>query len=209
MNNVKVKICGLQRKEDIETVNRYKPDYAGFIINYPKSHRSKTPKEVEILAKELDPGIPKVGVFVDEAVEIPIQMVRAGILDIVQLHGHEDNAYIKALRAGCSAKIIQAFLIQGPEDIRLAAASEADYVLLDQGRGSGKVFDWGQISSDFPKPYFLAGGINPENMEAAYEATHPYALDISSGVETDGQKDPKKIEAVLAWRNRKEGKGNE
>ncbi|MBQ1472942.1 MAG: phosphoribosylanthranilate isomerase [Lachnospiraceae bacterium] len=205
MSEIKIKICGLQRMEDVDMVNTLHPDYVGFIINYPKSHRSKTPQEVENLANKIATDIQKVGVFVDEPIETPVQLVQKGIIDMVQLHGKEDEAYIQRLREQCDCIIMKAFLIRNREDIASAAQCSADYVLLDAGRGSGETFDWSHIPKDFPKPYFLAGGISAENIDAAYEATGAYALDVSSGVETDGYKDAKKMEAILAWRDRKEG----
>lgn len=207
MKDVKIKICGLKRMEDIAYANRYQPDYVGFIINFPKSHRSKTPQEVEILSRELSDSIQKVGVFVDEPAETPITMANQGIIDVIQLHGNEDEDYIQTLRSRCRAKIIKAFTIRGAADIRVAKESSADYVLLDQGKGSGQVFDWSWIPEDFGRAYFLAGGLTPENIDDAYGRLHPWAMDISSGVETNQQKDEGKIKSILDWRNEKEGNG--
>ncbi len=143
-------------------------------------------------------NIQAVGVFVNEPVESVAQLLASGTIDIAQLHGQEDESYIAALRALTDKPIIKAFRVDTQEDVAKANASSADFVLLDSGNGgTGTVFDW-QLLSGITRPYFLAGGLNPENAEDAVRALHPYAVDVSSGIETEGMKDEKKMTAFLA-----------
>ena len=201
MKDVKIKICGLKRLEDVELMNVVQPDYVGFIINFPKSHRSKTPQEVEILASRLDKSIQRVGVFVNQPIEVPMEMAKSGTLDVIQLHGDEDADYIQTLKAEIQKPVMKAFRVRTTADVTSAMTSTADMILLDAGCGSGSTFDWNVIPKEVTRPYFLAGGLTPENMEDAYGRLHPYGLDISSGVETDGWKDPRKVQSILEWRN--------
>ena len=200
MKTTKIKVCGMMESKDIEAVNKYQPDFIGFIIDYPKSHRSKTQEEVKILAKNVDPEIQKVGVFVDAPVEEVIALAKEGTIDLVQLHGTEDDAYITKVQQETGKPVIKAYVIQSPKDIQSAKDSMADLVLLDCGRGRGKTFPWQWIPEDFGRPFFLAGGLQPDNLQNAYEAVHPWGMDISSGVETDGKKDEAKIAEVMNWR---------
>lgn len=191
----KIKICGLSRVCDIQCVNEFQPDYVGFV--FAKSRRQITKEHAITLRMSLDESIEVVGVFVDELPQIVGQYAEDGIIDIVQLHGHEDETYINNLRYRTGAEIIKAFSISSKEDIIKANACSADYVLLDHGAGgTGKQFDWSLLDG-MERPYFLAGGLKPENVEDAVKTAHPYALDISSGVETDGFKDPFKIEECI------------
>lgn len=194
----KIKICGLFRPCDIEYINRTMPDWCGFIINFPRSHRSLTPEQVRKLRRNLDGAVTPVGVFVDQPVEIVAALLNEGTISIAQLHGHEDPAYITALRKaapGCT--VWKAFKIRAPEDLEAANASPADLVLLDNGYGTGESFDWA-LADGIARPYLLAGGLTPENIPQAIKQLHPYGLDISSGVETDKQKDSDKIQAAVA-----------
>ncbi len=193
----KIKICGLFRECDIDFVNAAKPDYAGFIVNFPKSRRNVSPDMARILAKRLAPGIKAVGVFVDERPEVIAALAHSGAIAVVQLHGSENEEYIRKLRAVCDSPVIQAFRLNSTNDARRAAGSSADCVLLDGGRGEGKKFDW-SLAKDFPRPCFVAGGIDAENVGEVIEALRPFAVDMSSGVETDGVKDKRKIAAAVA-----------
>ena len=193
----KIKICGLSRECDIDFVNGAKPDYAGFIVNFPKSRRNVSPERARALASRLAPEITPVGVFVDERPEIIAGLVNSGAFSAVQLHGSEDEDYIKKLRALCGCKIIQAFRVRDENDALRAARSQADYVLLDGGQGEGKRFDW-RFAENFPRPCFIAGGLDAENVAEVIERLRPFALDMSSGVETDGFKDLEKIRAAVA-----------
>jgi len=191
-----IKICGLFRECDIEFVNEAVPDYIGFILRFPKSHRSIEPERAAALRRRLRPEIRAVGVFVDQPAQNVAHAASECALDVVQLHGHEDDLYIGDLRRLTSTPIIQAFKVRSTRDLEAARASIADFVLLDNGQGTGAAFDW-QLLEGFDRPYFLAGGLTPQNIADAIEKLHPYAVDISSGIESDRLKDPKKItEAV-------------
>ncbi len=198
----KIKICGLSRLEDIRAVNAYRPDYCGFIIDFPKSRRNVSPETAKALRRELAPGITPVGVLVDQTPEAAAALIRHGVVDIIQLHGHEDNDYIRTLRDMTEAPIWQAFQIHSRQDTYRAAASLADFVLLDSGQGSGKTFDW-SLPASFPRLYGLAGGLNAGNLARALE-TGAELLDVSGGVETQGLKDADKIrEFIQTVRNHK------
>ena len=192
----KIKICGLSRTCDIECVNRWLPDFCGFVFA-EKSRRYVSREQAAGLKAMLSPAIKAVGVFVNASPEVTADYAEAGIMDLIQLHGQEDEAYLRRLRTLTGCPVIQAVSVRGPEDIRRAERSSADYVLLDHGAGgTGKAFDW-QLLSGLKRPCFLAGGLTPDNVEQAVRDYSPYALDISSGVETNGWKDPDKIEECI------------
>ena len=193
----KIKICGLRRREDILAVNEARPDYCGFIIEFPKSFRSVTADKVRELVKDLSPEIKGVGVFVNAPVEFVSGLLNDGTLALAQLHGQEDEAYIRKLKKLTDKPIIKAFSVKTSEDIEKALQSPADYILLDQGSGgTGMTFDWSLIPK-IERPFFLAGGIESENLEQAIREIRPYAVDLSSSVETDKWKDPEKIRNVV------------
>ena len=193
----KIKICGLRRREDILAVNEARPDYCGFIIEFPKSFRSVTADKVRELVKDLSPEIKGVGVFVNAPVEFVSGLMNDGTLALAQLHGQEDEAYIRELKKLTDKPIIKAFSVKTSEDIEKALQSPADYILLDQGSGgTGMTFDWSLIPK-IERPFFLAGGIGAENLEQAIREIRPYAVDLSSSVETDKWKDPEKIRQVV------------
>ncbi len=191
----KIKICGLRREQDIRYANELMPDYIGFVFLKGKM-RYVTFEEAAHLRSLLDPAIPAVGVFVNEPVENVIRLLRAGTIQIAQLHGQEDEAYAEELRRACDYCIIRAFAVRSSEDIHRAFAFPADYPLLDNGKGTGETFDW-SLFQEQEKPFFLAGGLSPENVKEAIECFHPYAVDVSSGVETDGFKDYEKMKAFM------------
>ena len=196
-SRTKIKICGLRRREDILAVNEAKPDYCGFIIEFPSSFRSVTADEVRELVKELDPEIRPVGVFVNAPMELVRTLLDDGTLALAQLHGQEDESYIRELKTYTDKLIIKAFSIKTAEDIEKALQSPADYILLDQGGGgTGKTFDWSLIP-EIQRPFFLAGGIGTSNLGQAIREIHPYAVDLSSSVETEKRKDPMKIRQVV------------
>ena len=193
----KIKICGLSRPCDIEYVNEAKPDFCGFIINVPKSKRNVTPDTVRQLVKNLSPDVKPVGVFVNAPIDEITGLVEDGTLSYVQLHGHEDESYISALRKQISVPIIQAFKVACPEDAARAECSSADYILLDNGSGgTGKTFDWSHLQG-ITRPYILAGGLGPDNLGQAVSQLAPWGVDLSSGVETDGFKDKNKVLAAV------------
>ena len=204
-SGTKIKICGLRRREDILAVNEAKPDYCGFIIEFPSSFRSVTADEVRELVKELDPEIRPVGVFVNAPMELVRTLLDDGTLALAQLHGQENEDYIRQLKIMTDQLLIKAFSIKTEEDVKRAIRSEVDYILLDQGAGgTGETFDWSLVPS-IKRPWFLAGGLGCDNLETAIKMLHPWAVDLSSSVETDGHKDPDKIvKAVQTVRNIKE-----
>ena len=191
----KIKICGLKCPEDIAYVNE--ADYCGFIIEFPKSSRNVTGDQVRILIAELDKNIIPVGVFVNAAPERVEELLLDGTIRIAQLHGQEDDDYIRRIQKNTGSQVIKAFSVKAAQDIELALKSPADYILLDQGGGgTGQTFDWSLIP-EIKRPFFLAGGLGADNLEQAVDTIRPYAVDLSSSVETDGVKDRSKIlEAV-------------
>ena len=197
----KIKLCGLSRPCDIRAANELLPDYIGFVFA-PKSRRYVSPEKAAELKRMLDPGIRAAGVFVDEQPQVIEALVSRGVIDAVQLHGREDEDYIQDLRRRLgNTRILQAFSIRSERDAKRAEESSADLILADSpGGGTGEVFDWGMLRK-VARPYFLAGGLNPDNAGDAVNALAPYGVDVSSGIETDGQKDWKKMEKfVLAVR---------
>ena len=192
---IKVKFCGLTRIQDIEIANRLKPEYIGFVF-YPPSKRNVSPESARILKSRLSEDIKAVGVFVDEPVKNVLQLLDENIIDIVQLHGSEDEEYIAQLRKFTSKSIIKAFRIDNRKDVEIAKDCSADYILLDSGTGgTGQSFDWDLIS-EIKRPYFLAGGLDINNADKVNKY-HPYAVDVSSGIETDGIKDERKMTAFI------------
>ena len=184
----KIKLCGLRRAEDIEAAGLLKPEYIGFVF-YKKSKRYISPEEARILKSILDMDhIKAVGVFVNENPKNVADLLEKGIVDIAQLHGDEDEEYIKALRKLTDRPLIKAFKIKTKEDLKKAEASSADMILLDAGMGDGVSFDW-NLLKNFNRPYILAGGLDPLNVKGAVEKLHPYGVDVSSGIETAGVKD--------------------
>ena len=193
----KIKICGLTRPRDIEYVNEAKPDFCGFIIGVPGSRRNVSPEQVRALRASLKPGIRPVGVFVNGDIGTIAGLVRDQVLSVVQLHGQEDEDYIRALRREIPAPILQAFSVRCREDVKRAERSLADGILLDHGAGgTGESFDWSLLDG-LSRPYILAGGLNPENLPEAIGRLRPWGVDLSSGVETDGIKDRDKILAAV------------
>lgn len=246
----KIKLCGLTRPCDIAAANELMPEYIGFVFA-PKSRRYVSPEKAAGLKRQLLPNISAVGVFVKESPETIAALLNQGIIDMAQLHGGEDEAYIKRLRAlidehrpgqihpdldtnrhgqihpdfdmnrpgqarpnlGANrpgSTLIQAFRVRDGQDLIAAKHSLADYVLLDSGEGgTGTAFDWELIRQmkHFDRPYFLAGGLTPGNVGNAVASFTPYAVDVSSGIETDGKKDAQKMKAfVHAVRSANESK---
>ncbi len=200
----KIKLCGLSRPCDIEAANELKPDYIGFVFA-PKSKRYVMPEKAMELKQMLLPDIKAVGVFVNESTEIIADLLNNGVIDIAQLHGTEDEEYITQLRQLTDKPIIKAFRIETASDIEKAMQSTADDILLDSGAGTGTVFDWDLIQN-IKRPYFLAGGLSPDNVEDAVNALHPYAVDVSSGIETSGLKDKSQMAAFVAAVRKEEEK---
>ena len=191
----KTKICGLKSMDDISYVNELKPEYIGFVFLKGRA-RYVTPLQAAEMQQALDPSITPVGVFVNEPVSQVVSLFQNGVIRIAQLHGNENEAYVKELKDLCNCPVMKAFIVKTKDDVKKALAFPCDYLLLDNGMGTGEAFDWSLIQG-IEKPFFLAGGLNPENVAEAIELTHPYAVDVSSGVETDGKKDYSKVKAFL------------
>lgn len=203
----KIKICGLSRTEDIDYVNEACPNYCGFVIGVPSSRRNVSVETLYCLRSRLSDQVTAVGVFVNAEAELPARLLKDRVISLAQLHGQEDEAYIRKVRelSGISGgKIIKAFSVKGREDVERAFESSADMVLLDHGKGgTGESFDWSLLEGrrnerKEEKPFFLAGGLNPENIPEAVRRCRPYGVDLSSAVETDGRKDREKILAAVA-----------
>ncbi|MDR1791715.1 MAG: indole-3-glycerol phosphate synthase TrpC [Propionibacteriaceae bacterium] len=197
-----LKVCGITRVEDARALNAVCPSYAGFIF-VPSSRRRVDLGLALEMREVLDRRTTTVGVFADAPIPEVAQVVASGAVSVVQLHGNEDATYIAQLRQAIPALVvIKAVPVDSAARIVEYAQRGADYLLLDNVRGgSGETFDWNLIEQakqlaaaqgvTIP-PYFLAGGLHPENIKAA-AALQPYALDVNSGVETDGYKDPGKL----------------
>jgi len=186
----KIKFCGLKTPDDIFFANELLPEYVGFVFA-PKSKRYVTPAQVEKFRGALSEKICVVGVFVNENFQTVAELLNVGIIDAAQLHGNEDDNYIKNLRELTDKPLIKAFRISNSiahYELRIANC----FALLDAGAGDGKIFDWTLIKN-LRQKYFLAGGLTPENVGDAIKLLKPFAVDVSSGIETDGKKDFKKM----------------
>lgn len=183
-----IKICGLMREQDTQVINEAKPDFAGFV--FAKSRRQLSLATALHFRELIDPTIPTAGVFVDEPLENMLHIFNSGAISIVQLHGHESEATVQTLK-DAGATVFQVFKPNAP-----ITPTAADYVMLDSGNGSGITLDWSRVPQA-PHPFILAGGLTPANVAEAISVVHPDVVDVSSGVETDGQKDPAKIRAIV------------
>lgn len=196
----KVKICGLKRQEDIEIVNRLKPDFAGFV--FAESKRKVSEETAKLLRRELAEEIPAVGVFVKESIEYIKRLCEQNIIQMIQLHGDEDDSYLLELRREITdVPVIKAVRVRSREQILRAEQMDCDYLLLDTFvkdvyGGSGHTFDKSLIPV-LKKPYFLAGGLSAGNVQENIKTCHPFAVDVSSAVETDGIKDKAKIKEFI------------
>ena len=197
----KIKLCGLSRVQDINAANGLMPDYIGFVFAR-KSRRYVPPEAAAALRGRLNEGIRAVGVFVCEKAETVAGLLNSGVIDLAQLHGGESGEYVERLRELTNRPLIQAFRVSSRADLELAFRSAADHILLDNGAGgTGEAFDWDMLRG-FDRPYVLAGGLDPANVAGVVRALRPFAVDVSSGIETDGYKDAGKmrdfVEAVRA-----------
>lgn len=196
---VKVKICGLKTMEDIYMINRLKPDFAGFVFAGKK--RRITQETAAEMKKELLPEIQSVGVFVNEEIDHIVSLVQNGVLDHIQLHGDEGESYIRRLKERTDKPIIKAVRVRSREDILQAGKLSCEYLLLDTYKaeeygGSGESFRW-ELVPELEKPFFLAGGLSTGNIAEALKICHPWAVDVSSSVETDGRKDEEKVRKFI------------
>lgn len=196
----KIKICGLKTLADIQAVNKHKPDYIGFV--FAESKRRIDIITAKELKEELSSDIQAVGVFVNAPITFIQKICEEKLIDIIQLHGDEDPAYISELKKKVSNSIIKAIRVQSREQLLSMRSFPSDYLLLDtyqssQYGGSGISFDRSLIPKNI-SDFFLAGGLNLYNIREAILDCKPYCVDISSGVESDGRKDEKKIQQVIA-----------
>lgn len=194
----------MRNPSDVITAGQLGADYVGFILTdgFRRSIGLGTFCELKSYLADYGPQVRKVGVFVNEPIE-NICEYYADMLDLIQLHGSEDERYITDLRAKTGKPIIKAFKIASELDVQLAQQSNADYILLDSGTGTGKAFDHSLIKS-IQRAFFLAGGLTAENVGKAIENLRPFAVDASSSLETNGIKDKSKMAAFVAA-VRKEG----
>lgn len=187
----KIKMCGLSTALDIDYANEVLPDYIGFVFA-SFSKRAVDEQKAKALSINVDKRIKKVGVFYNHSIDFILKQIDEKIISIVQLHGDESEDFIKELKKKTNAKIIKAFSVEDENDIKKAEKSIADYILLDnKTAGSGQKFDWSIIKS-IKKPFFLAGGLNCDNVSEALKL-NPFAVDVSSGIETDNKKDITKM----------------
>lgn len=190
-----VKFCGLSRSEDIAAVNILNPDYAGFVF-WEKSRRYVAPETAKMLSDDLNPDIVPVGVFLDSDLNRIIDIANTGCIRTVQLHGSENEGFVRETRDATGMPVIRAFRIATRNDLEKAISTEADLMMLDGGIGEGRAFDW-TLLEDVKRPYILAGGLNPDNVKEAIERLHPFGVDVSSGIETDGIKDQDKMKRFM------------
>ena len=187
-----IKFCGLSRLCDIDFANELKPEFIRFVFVH-QSKRYILPEHAIKLKARLSHEIQSVGVFMNENLDVVANIASQNIFDMIQLHGSEDDNYVRHLKYLTGKVIIKAFVIKSAQDIIQASGSSADYVLLDGGGGTGKAFDWDMIK-DFRRDYFLAGGLTPENVKDAINILNPFAVDTSSGIENNqGFKDEIKM----------------
>lgn len=192
----KIKMCGLTRPEDIAAANQLRVNYVGFVFA-PKSSRLVMPSQATRLREALDPEIQAVGVFVNEPAHEVAWLLNQGVIDIAQLHGYEDEAYLRRLRNLTDKPIWQAFRVKGREDLERAKRSGADRILLDSGGGHGTTL---QLVPDWRAPAAIPAGRGADSWPAgmALKRLSPWGVDVSSGIETDGRKDPEKMAAFAA-----------
>lgn len=186
-----IKFCGLMRPCDVSWANEIRPQFAGFVF-WQKSKRLIDESTAAKIKSMLDKSVTAVGVFVDSPVEQVAALLNNGTIDMAQLHGSEDENYVAKLRALAHGPVIKAFKVMTKDDLNVAKASSADFVLLDAGMGGGKAFDWSLLEG-FDRRFFLAGGLDETNVAQAIKKLKPFAVDVSSGIETNGFKDKQKM----------------
>ncbi|MDK2815070.1 MAG: phosphoribosylanthranilate isomerase [Thermoanaerobacter sp.] len=195
---VKVKICGLRRKEDIEYANELKPDYVGFV--FAKSKRQVEVEQALYLISFLDKEIKTVGVFVNEPVENVLKIAQTLNLDVLQFHGDETQDYVDNFK---NFTVWKAIRIKDKEDLEKTKEFRVNSFVFDtltkkEYGGTGKTFNWEVLKGfELNVPIILAGGLNENNVEEAIKIVNPYAVDVSSGVETEGYKDFKKMKSFI------------
>lgn len=198
----KVKICGLFRPEDIQYVNKLKPDYIGFMF-YKKSTRYVTPEMAAELKQMLAPEIVAVGVFVNDPIDFIAELVEKKIIDMVQIHGDEDEAYMQELHNRINVPIIKAVRVKDESSFDGLENYACDYFLFDTYKkgmygGTGERFNLTLGDEKrIGKKYFVAGGLDATTVGEVLEHTYAMGVDVSGGVETNGLKDESKIAAFI------------
>jgi phosphoribosylanthranilate isomerase len=202
---VKIKICGLKTLSDVEIVNKYKPEYIGFV--FAPTKRFVTDEQALKMRKALDKDIKSVGVFVNEPIEHIVKLCDNGTINLVQLHGDESEDYIRKLKSKLKTDIelIKAVRVQNKEQVQKSLSNEADYMLFDTYKkgemgGTGERFPLEILEQSLDrnhKPFFLAGGLSPDNIKEVLGQMECYCVDVSTGVETDGVKDENKIKEFI------------
>ena len=190
----RVKICGINSPEDVEIVNELKPDYVSFA--FYKNKRQVTYEKARKLKQILDKDIRVIGVFVDENTNVVASAANDDLLDVIEFHGNEGPGEIERIKAFTEKPIIQGFRIRSRADVELALDSHADSILMYSDSESGVPMDW-KLLKNVTRPYFLAGGLNADNIEKAIKICHPFAVSVTTGVETDGIKDREKMAAFI------------
>lgn len=196
----RIKICGLKTIEDIYMINRLKPDFVGFV--FAGKNRRITPEQAAVMKRRLLPEIKSVGVFVNENVNQTAALAQQGTIDLIQLHGDEEEEYILRLKALTEKPVIKAVRVKSREDILKVQAFPCEYLLFDAYKadeygGSGETFHWDWIPEELEKPYFLAGGLGTHNVADALRSCSPWAVDVSSSVEENGRKAEEKVRAFI------------
>lgn len=194
----RIKVCGIQRLEDVDILNRFLPEYAGFI--FAESKRRVDIEKAKCLIRNLAKSIRPAGVFVNADLNMVKHTVEQCGLNVIQLHGEETTDYMENVKKFLpSVEIWKAIRVEGLESLKKLEEKSADAFLLDTYSkeaygGTGKTFDW-EIASRLSQKYkiILAGGLNSRNAARAIDTVRPFCLDVSSGVETDGYKDEEKI----------------
>lgn len=192
---MRIKICGLCRRQDIVYVNEALPDFAGFVF-WQKSRRYIAKEQAAVLKKKLDSRIQAVGVFVDEAPDRILSLLLSGVIDIAQLHGKETEGEIRWLQKKSGKPVWKAVVVKDAASVERWRFSQADFILFDGGMGEGRTFLWENLSG-FDRAFFLAGGITAENLKEIKENPYLAGIDVSSGVETEGVKDGAKIKLFV------------
>ena len=190
----RVKICGINSPEDVEIVNELKPDYVSFA--FYKNKRQVTYEKARKLKQLLDKDIRVIGVFVDENTNVVASAANDDLLDVIEFHGNEGPGEIERIKAFTSKPIIQGFRIRSRADVEIALDSHADSILMYSDSECGVPMDW-KLLTNVTRPYFLAGGLNADNIEKAIKICHPFAVSVTTGVETDGIKDREKMAAFI------------
>ena len=197
MTDTKIKFCGLRLEEDVKLAASLDADFMGFILS-ERFRRYVSPDEVSRLKQFVPSRTKTVGVFVDEPEDYVIACAKQADLDMIQLHGCENDAYIADIKEKTGLPVIKMIKPVSIDDIITARQSMADLILLDSGAGgTGRVFDW-SLAENLGRDYILAGGLTPVNVGDAVKRLKPFAVDVSSGVETDGSKDSSKMKAFAA-----------